>query len=99
MKFKDYILKNKTYLCIGAGFALNICAIIELCKATVTATRKIDEKKEEIAEASLVKVEPKDVKIPPMDVIRLVGKDYIPGFGMVLASFGLVGGAIVELDK
>ena len=99
MSIKSYISQNKTHLMIGLGFALYVGSVIELCKATVKATRKIDKKKREIAEESLVPIEPEDVKIPIKDAVKEVGSLYIPGLSMIAASTGMIGSAIYKIDK
>lgn len=99
MSIKNYMLQHKSQLCIGLGLAFYAGSIVEIVKATVRATHKIDKKKQQIAEESMVEIALEDVKIPVMDIVKEVGPEYVPGFAMVMISTGLIIGGTYISDK
>lgn len=101
MNIRKYFTQHKSQIYIGLGLACYVGSIYEVIKATIKATRKIDQKKAEIANEAIVPVDPSGIKLPIKQVIKEVGPLYLSSLALVGASTGLVlkGFYTSETDK
>ena len=85
-----YFEQHESQISLGVGMAFLGAAMFKIGQATYRATLRIQAKKKKIAEESIVKIEPEEVKLPPKEVVKEVWKEFVGASILAVGGTALV---------
>lgn len=85
-----YLEQHESQISLGVGMAFLGAAMFKIGQATYRATLRIQAKKKKIAEESIVKIEPEDVKLPAKEVVKEVWKEFVGPAVLAVGGTALV---------